>query len=119
MLHPDHDIEGRAPVWDSLQMLYMDTDVTLSYTHIIETCGSSKYSIDELEDILYNEVLPAVRFNMLSGTTPEWRGFTLESLTKRVLKKHRFGKRRPWVRVGTDEHWPTLRTKIVEYRTRI
>lgn len=116
MLHPDHDIESRAPVWDSLQMLFMDTDVTLSYSDIVQVCGSSKYSLEELEDILYNEVLPALRFNMVTIATPEWRGFKLDWLKQRILKKHRFGKRRPWFRVGTDGHWDILRTQVAQYR---
>ncbi|MEM8816556.1 MAG: hypothetical protein AAGE85_12070 [Pseudomonadota bacterium] len=113
MKPPEQDIEDRAPLWDALQMLFMDTDVTLSYEHIVRTCKSSKYSIDEVEDILFNEVMPAVRFNLLMLPAPEWCGFDVEWLKDRVLKKHRFGRRRPlWFRRYTDGHWKALRRLI-------
>ena len=113
MQSPENDIDDRTPVWDALQMLYMDTDVTLSYNHIVDTCKSSKYSVDEVEAILFNEIMPAVRFNLLMLTAPEWSGFEVQWLIDRVLKKHRFGKRRPiWSRRYTSSHWKKLRPRI-------
>ena len=100
-------------------MLYMDTDVATSYDYIVETCVASKYSLEELERILYNEVMPAVRFNMLLLPAPEWCGFELEWLKKRVLEKHRFQKRRPvFCRFYTNRHWRTLRMRIERRRSR-
>lgn len=116
MQSPENDINDRTPVWDALQMLFMDTDVTLSYDYIVDVCGSSKYSADDIEAILFNEVMPAVRFNMLMLPAPEWCGFETEWLKKRVLKKHRFGKRRPlWFRLYTNSHWKTLRPRVSNY----
>ena len=113
MQSPEDDITDRTPVWDALQMLFMDTDVSLSYDYIVDTCNSSKYSVDEIESILFNEVMPAVRFNMLMLPAPEWCGFEVEWLKKRVLKKHRYGKRRPlWFRLYTNSHWKKLRPRI-------
>jgi hypothetical protein len=113
MQSPENDIEDRTPVWDALQMLFMDTDVSLSYDYIVKTCVSSKYTVDDIEEILFNEVMPAVRFNLLMLPAPEWCGFDVEWLKKRVLKKHRFGKRRPLVcRVYTNSHWKKLRSRI-------
>jgi len=98
-------------------MLYMDTDVTLSYDHIVEACTSSKYSLEELDSILYNEVMPAVRFNMLMLPAPEWCGFELTWLKQQILKKHRFGKRRPmFFRFYTNRHWRKLRGRIERNR---
>lgn len=117
MQSPEQDVTDRSPVWDALQMLYMDTDVSLSYDYIIKICASSKYSLQELDEILYNEVLPAVRFNMLMLPAPEWQGFELEWLKQRVLKKHRFGRRRPiWFRLYTSLHWKKVRPKIESAR---
>ncbi len=94
-------------------MLFMDTDVTLCYDHIVETCKSSKYTVDDIEEILFNEVMPAVRFNLLMLPAPEWCGFDVEWLKKRVLKKHCFERRRPlWFRRYTDDHWKKLRPRI-------
>ena len=113
MQSPELDIADRTPVWDALQMLFMDTDVSLSYDLIVETCRSSKYSVDEIEAILFNEVMPAVRFNMLMLPAPEWCGFEVEWLKNRVLKKHRYGKWRPlWFRTYTQGHWKKLRPRI-------
>jgi hypothetical protein len=58
---PEKDLADRTPVWVCLQDLYIDTDVTLSYEYISKICGESKYSIEELESILFKEVLPALR----------------------------------------------------------
>lgn len=117
MQPPEDDIIDRAPVWDALQMLLMDTDVSLSYDHIVETCNSSKYSVDEIESILFNEVMPVVRFNMLMLPAPEWCGFAVEWLKKRILKKHRYGKRRPiWFRMYTSSHWRKLRPRLSSKR---
>ena len=110
---PEKDIESRTPVWDCMQDLYMDTDVTLSYEHISKVCGNSEYSIKELEEILFQEVLPALKFNMFDLPAPEWAGFESEWVVDRVLKKHKFGKRRPWIlRRYTNSHWKLLKTLI-------
>ena len=109
MKPPEEDIDDRTPVWDCLQDLFMDTDVTLSYDYISKICGESKYNIEELEKILFQEVLPALKFNMFDLPAPEWAGFQTEWVVERVLKKHRFGKRKPWVlRRYTNGHWKTL-----------
>ncbi|MCV6623860.1 MAG: hypothetical protein OIF51_19160 [Cellvibrionaceae bacterium] len=117
MKSPEEDIEDRTPVWSCMQDLYMDTDVTLSYGYIAKCCGQSKYSLEELEKILFNEVLPALRFNMFDLPAPEWAGFETKWVVERVLKQHRFGKRRPWVlRIYTNEHWKKLKLLIESER---
>ena len=118
MKHPENDIADRTPIWDCMQDLFMDTDVTLSYEFIIKRCAESKYGIDELEKILFNEVLPALRFNMFSMSAPEWAGFQTERVVKRILEKHRFGKSKPWIlRSYTQQHWDVLRPKIQAERS--
>lgn len=114
---PEKDIKDRTPVWDLMQNIYMDTDVTLSYHAISETCATSKYTLDELEKILFNEVLPALKFNMFVMPAPEWAGFNTEWVVERILKKHRFGKRKPWVlRRYTKGHWVKIRHLIERQR---
>ena len=61
MKKPEVDIDNRTPIWDVLQELFMDTDVTLAYQHIATICSQSNYSIEELHDILFQEVLPAFK----------------------------------------------------------
>ena len=98
----------------------MDTDETLSYNSISEICAKLKYSLDELEKILFNEVLPALRFNMFDLPAPEWMGFQTEWVVKRILKKHRFEKRKPWLlRQHTQDHCAALKPLIEEARKNV
>jgi len=116
---PEQDVEDRLPIWDCIQHLYMDTDVSLSYNGIVRICSDSKYTLEELDQILYNEVLPAVRFNMAMLPAPEWCGFDTDWLKERVLEKHCFGRRRPWyLRLYTQWHWRKLRPRIEEARAK-
>lgn len=117
MKKPEDDIEDRTPIWDCMQDLYMNTDVTLSYNYISEVTAHSKYSIEELEQILFNEVLPALKFNILDSPGPEWAGFQTDWVVERVLKEHRFGKWKPWILRGyTKTHWKALIPLIEEVR---
>lgn len=98
-------------------MLFMDTDVSSSIGDIVETCADSDYTIDDLERILFNESLPALRFNLMS-VAGEWRGFETEGLKRLVLEKHRFGRRRPWLfRKYTSEKWAVIRPMIERHRS--
>lgn len=113
LLPPEQDVDDRSIVWDCLQDLFMDTDVTLSYDWIVRVCSETKYSVDDIEEILFNEVLPGVRFNLLMMPAPEWRGFKIEWLKARVLSKHRFGRRRPfWFRSYAMSHWQVLKPRL-------
>lgn len=113
MNNPENDIEDRTPIWECMQDLFMDTEVTLSYGSIANTCNGSKYSIEDLEKILFNEVLPALKFNMFHMPAPEWAGFETAWLVKRILEKHRYGKRKPWrLRGYTRTHWDKLKPLI-------
>ena len=117
MLPPEQDLRDRQDIWDAMQMFFMDTDTAIFAEGIARTCAASKYSLEELEDILFQEVLPACRFNLLMLPAPEWTGFTLEYLTEQVLEKHRFGKRRPFMfRNFTQEYWGEVRGRILELR---
>ena len=78
------------------------------------TVSISRFFRDrKLWDLLFNEVLPAVRFNLLMLPAPEWAGFDKEWLRDRILKKHRFDRRRPlWFQLYTRYHWRKLRPAI-------
>ncbi len=100
-----------------MQMFFMDTDTAIFAEGIARTCAASKYSLEELEDILFEEVLPACRFNLFMLPAPEWAGYRLEYLTEQILENHRFGKRRPFVfRRFTQECWDGVRGRIVALR---
>ena len=110
---PELDIEDRSKIWDAMQMIYMDTDPKYELDYIARVCVESKYTNQELRDILFFEVLPSVRFNLLMFPAPEWCGFETEWLIKRVLDKHRFGRRKPILfRFYTSTWWKKLEDKI-------
>jgi hypothetical protein len=117
MKHPKDDVPARTPVWDCLQMFFMDTDPALCLDHMAEVCAQSPYSILEIREILFNEVLPACRFNMFMFPAPEWAGFATAWLVQRVLKKQRFGRRQPiFLRGYTTRWWARLEPLIAERR---
>lgn len=91
MLPPEQDIADRQVVWDALQMFWMDTDPGIFLAGAARICKSSKYSLEEIEQIYWNEVMPAVEFN-LQSIAGEWTGFHIDFVTERVLETHRFGK---------------------------
>jgi hypothetical protein len=119
MLPPEADLDARRPLWEALQMFWMDTDPELFLDGAARVCAESKFTLDEIEAIYWNEVRPAVKFN-LSGfdPAPEWAGFRSDWLEKRTLDTHRFGKRLPVKRrhVEDDRWWRRLETTIVALR---
>jgi len=117
MLPPDKDLDDRRPVWDALQMFWMDTDPAIFLETGARVCARSKYSLDEIEQIYWNEVQPAVEFN-LKSVAGEWTGFEIEWLVERILKTHHFG--RPLPVLPFDRYasawWEKLRPEIERAR---
>ena len=118
MKSPERDSADRSPVWDALQMVYMDTDFDEVLQDIAEVCARSKYSVGEIRDILFEEVFPACRFNMVPVAGSEWRGFDMEWLTQRIIAKQRHGKRWPLLRWRgyTKACWRKLEEVITRVR---
>jgi len=119
MLPPQEDLDARAPLWDVMQMFWMDTDPEYEVAVTAQTCAESKYSIAELKRIFLNEVRPAVSFNLYAGPAPEWTGFELEWLKDRILKAHRFHKPLP-LRIFhryAYNWWGKLEGEIIKRRT--
>lgn len=97
-------------------MLFMDTEPADEYAAMVDVCAASPYTLAELEDILLNELLPALRFNLMNPAG-EWRGFETEWLVDRILQTHRHGKRHPFVLSGyAKQHWQQLRPRIAARR---
>jgi hypothetical protein len=118
MTRPEDDVQNRTPLWDALHMFFMDTDPAIFLEGMAETCARSPYTVEEIEQILFNEVLPACRFNMFAGVAPEWSGFQPEWLKERVLKTHRFGRKRPWLlRRYTQKWWDRLKPAVLAKRS--
>ncbi len=90
MLPPEHDIKDRLKVWEALEIFWLDTDYKIRLHHSAKTCAESKYSIEELEQIFFNEARPAFADNLLN-VAGEWAGFDEKWIVQRVLKTHCFG----------------------------
>lgn len=116
--HPADDVDDRSRVWDALQYFWMDTDPAELLPDIARTCAGSKYSTAELEAIFWNEIRPAVAFNLRIPTAPEWAGFDRDWLIARVLATHRFGKPLPWrwLHRDTRHWWERLRAAVEALR---
>jgi hypothetical protein len=69
--------------------------------------------------IFWNEVHPALKFNMALQPAPEWAGFGIEWLTQRVLGTSRFGKPLPhkWLYPYASDCWRKLYASIVQHRS--
>ena len=91
----EQDLPSRQPVWEALQMLFMDTSGSRELPRIARACADSPYTLEELRSILFSEVFPACRSNLSPFHWPggEWAGFERNRLTERVLRYHRHGKR--------------------------
>ncbi|MCB1559971.1 MAG: hypothetical protein KDI75_02530 [Xanthomonadales bacterium] len=121
MEHPALDLIDRSVIWDHMQMLWMDVDPAREVEGLARICARSKYSMSELEAIFWNEVRPAVSFNMTLLPAPEWTGFEIEWLKTRILEKHRFGARLPWkfLHPYSSMWWFQLRHAIQTLRAAI
>jgi hypothetical protein len=118
MKHPREDMEHRGVIWDYMQNFWMDTDPYILLPEVARICAESEYSLQELEAIYWNEVRPAVSFNMLMLPAPEWAGFEIEWLKARVLEKHRYGLPLPrkWLHPYSSSWWHKLSSAVALLR---
>ena len=87
---PEVDICDRLDVWEAMEIFWLDTDANIRFSKTARICAESKYSIENLEAIFWNEAFPAFKFNLLD-IAGEWGGFPRDWITKRVLNKNSFG----------------------------
>lgn len=121
----EREVKLRKPVWIALAELYLDTDSSLSYEYVVKVCAASKYTTDELEAILRNEVAPAVSGNLLS-VAGEWSGFDENWLVKEIRKRCEnqpsiFQSAKNYLKKlcfqdYTNDHWQIILPKINEAR---
>lgn len=82
-LGPD-EIEARLPVWRALSNLFLDTELQSDdYRFIAESLRESGFPLAQIEEILWNEVFPALADN-LRIITGEWSGFSEDWLRERI-----------------------------------
>ncbi len=117
-----HEPDARIPVWSALAELYLDTDVTQSYDHVVRTLAASPYPLETLHEILMYEVHPAVYPNLIS-VAGEWAGFDevwLVERIKAVCRQPRWRRRMSqWLRFDIDAHWRTLTPMIQAARSAV
>lgn len=81
----ESDIKKRLPVWEALSGLFLDTEVDeITHKSIARIIMKSGFKQDEVHNILWKEVFPAVGDN-LRCVAGEWGGFNSEWLKERIL----------------------------------
>ena len=79
------DIEKRLPVWRALSDLFLDTELDQSdLQYIANRIRESGYTRQEVQEILWDEVFPALGDN-LRITTGEWACFSDAWLQERIM----------------------------------
>ncbi|QDU83775.1 hypothetical protein Pla163_08760 [Planctomycetes bacterium Pla163] len=84
MDHPSDDLANRRPVWTALATLFLDDDPRATLASRARTLAASPYSLDELEQVFKDEVLPVCGAN-LASPAGEWAGFDADWLEARIL----------------------------------
>ncbi|MEL0631188.1 hypothetical protein V6237_00280 [Pseudoalteromonas carrageenovora] len=117
MDNPRLDSEDRKPIWDALQMFWMDIEPSDELENAIATCARSKYSIVELEYIYWNEVYPVVRQNF-TQLIPEWTGYDIEQLSKLIIANADRVKRTKYklFHFRANYWWKEIASGITKYR---
>lgn len=81
----DNDIQKRLALWIAFSDLFLDTEITeTSHKYIARIVKESPYSAEEVNDILWLEVFPAVCDN-LRNVAGEWAGFEEHWLSNRII----------------------------------
>jgi hypothetical protein len=85
------DIDRRMPLWRAMADLFLDTELQeYQYRHLARVVVESGFTPQEVHDILWDEVFPALGDNLRS-VAGEWAGFNDEWLRKRIVEVHSGG----------------------------
>ncbi|MCR9247769.1 MAG: hypothetical protein NXI31_22305 [bacterium] len=107
-----HELTDRAPVWAAMSEFFLDTELELGdLERIAEVVARSKYTVEQLESILFRELVPALWTNV-STPAGEWGGFDQDWLQRRILRRSRRFLRWPcWLlpRSVVREPWQRVR----------
>lgn len=120
------DLLARAPLWEALADLWLDTELVDSqFESIARVIADSPYSLDVARAIHDEEVALAVSANLLS-VAGEWAGFDSTWLNarcryfaeRRHLRWHRFRAwmLRPRIRYFTAECWQQIVPRVERLR---
>jgi hypothetical protein len=83
------DIPNRRPVWEALSEVFLDAEIPIAdLQRLGRTLAASPYTVDEVEEILYDEVYPVCIWNLLC-ITAVWPLFETDWLQAEILKRRR------------------------------
>lgn len=86
---PQGELGRRRLAWGALSELYLDTELgALDHRRISRELRKSQYSVGELEQILYLELHPLLRRNLLS-VAGEWACFDLDWIQSSITGRWR------------------------------
>jgi hypothetical protein len=81
------DIPNRRPVWEALSEGFLVDEIpTAELQRLGQTLAASPYTVDEIEEILYDEVYPACIWNVIS-LTAAWPFFESAWLQAEIMNK--------------------------------
>jgi hypothetical protein len=81
------ELHLRLPVWSALAELFADSELsTKDKQHLAIRLRESRYSVEEIELILRDEVFPTFGGNLLT-TAGNWTGWSDEEVQQRVLQR--------------------------------
>ena len=90
------------PVWDALSEFFLDTELQPdAYERIAKILAASRYSEQDLTEILCYEVYPVCKLNMLC-VAGEWAGFHPDWIKDNMTPRY---DRRPFLKFGFRQHW--------------
>jgi hypothetical protein len=117
-------LKRRAPVWAALSDLFVDTDVSIFYDDIVHVLRKSRYTEEEVEHILFNEVGPVFYTNLIAENRvwSAWPPDQVEDLILDHLALPPFQRRAAeeecfdLVEELFQEHWPAMEHAIWRQR---
>jgi len=92
------EIEKRKAVWYVMSDLFLDTELDeKDHRRIAEQLGQSDYSLEKIEEILFDEVYPVCIVNLtnVAGVWDQFdKGWLTDEITKRLQTRPKKKKKR-------------------------
>ena len=116
------DVPNRLPVWENLSELFLDTELEADdFQRLGRLLAASRYTLDEIEEILFDEVYPVCIWNLLQ-VAGVWTAFDSDFLQTAIVKHCRSWFKIPrFLRIGRrvliGEPWQKLKQAIQEQRS--
>lgn len=109
-------LKRRLPVWAALSDLFLDTDVTLFYADIASVLRKSRYTPEDVEHILWEEVGPAFHTNLIaddrvwsSWTQDDVYDIVMQHLSRPSLERYAMQQESQGVVADVfEQHWNAL-----------